>query len=173
MPDKPEVFRMAELLGVEPDTVTGKLIRLWCWADQNTVDGCLPGLTETHIDRIVHQPGFAAALRKVGWLHVRSGALVIPRFERHNGQTAKSRAQATQRMAAYRERQGAVTPAASTPPSPEKKKEKSREETKDFFSPLEEKGSGATRRKRQRPSMLFPPGQEPEGVSINRWREEA
>ena len=246
LPEKTEVFRMAELLGKDPDTVVGKLVRFWCWADRNTVDGTLVGLTEAYVDRIVHQPGFAAALRKAGWLLVRSGALVIPRFDRHHGQTAKARALAARRQAAYRERHAAVTPEASAPALPEEKREEPLPK-KEIFSPptreevlafatrrgipdgcarafwLEMEGCGwldskgrplrkwepvlersalhwqprpaaapATgtarkpsapsspaaeaapvpcKKRKKRPSMLFPPGEEPEGVSINNWGE--
>jgi DNA replication protein DnaT len=38
-PDKPEVFVIADRLGIDPDAVVGKLVRLWIWADQQTTDG--------------------------------------------------------------------------------------------------------------------------------------
>ncbi|HEN3655088.1 TPA: hypothetical protein U5E37_003057 [Yersinia enterocolitica] len=42
-PDKPEIFQLAEILNVDPDTVLGKLIRVWVWADQQTIDGNADG----------------------------------------------------------------------------------------------------------------------------------
>ena len=86
LPDKPEVVQMADMLDLDPDTVVGKLVRLWTWCDRQTVDGNALGVTEKFLDRITHQPGFSVALRKVGWLQARSGSLAIPRFDRHNGQ---------------------------------------------------------------------------------------
>lgn len=38
-PDKPEIFQIAEILGIDPDAVLGKLVRIWVWADQQTIDG--------------------------------------------------------------------------------------------------------------------------------------
>jgi hypothetical protein len=102
--DKPEVFRMAEILGIDPDAVTGKLIRFWAWCDQQTVDGSSLGISDSVIDRVTHQPGFSAALREVSWLQARSGSLAIPNFDRHNGQTAKARAVENRKKANQRER---------------------------------------------------------------------
>jgi hypothetical protein len=34
-PDKPEVHKMASILGIDPDAVVGKLVRVWSWASQN------------------------------------------------------------------------------------------------------------------------------------------
>ena len=31
--DKPEVFEMAGILGIDPDAVVGKLLRVWSWFD--------------------------------------------------------------------------------------------------------------------------------------------
>lgn len=128
LPDKPEVVRMADLLGIDQDAVVGKLIRLWIWADQQTVNGNALNVTESFIDRITFTPGFSAALSKVDWLEVRSGSLSIPRFERHNGQTAKSRANTNRRVAEHRARSNAstVTDVTSQPlqkPLPEKRRE--------------------------------------------------
>ncbi|EPO1283207.1 hypothetical protein ACT6KQ_004267, partial [Shigella flexneri] len=33
-PDKPEIFRLAEILNIDPDAALGKVIRFWAWADQ-------------------------------------------------------------------------------------------------------------------------------------------
>lgn len=97
-PDKPEVDQMAEELGVDPDTVVGKLTRFWVWADQQAICGNALSVTKNHIDRITHQKGFADALLKVGWLQARTGSFAIPHFDRHNGQTAKSRALTKKRV---------------------------------------------------------------------------
>jgi len=34
-PDKPEIWEMAGILGIDPDAVLGKVLRAWIWADQN------------------------------------------------------------------------------------------------------------------------------------------
>lgn len=92
-PDKPEVVAMAARLRMkDPDTVTGKLVRLWAWADANSVDGHDISITRAFVDRLTACKGFAAAMESVGWLEGRDGLLSFPRFGRHNGDSAKKRA---------------------------------------------------------------------------------
>ena len=128
MPDKPEVVEMAASLGIDQDTVTGKVLRLWIWADQQTETGNALSVTETFIDRHTFCPGLAAALRKVGWLTGREGHLSIPNFSRHNGQTAKKRGNTQKRVAKSRNAQS-VTKSAL-----EKRRE---EKSKTIYTPGE------------------------------------
>jgi hypothetical protein len=131
-PDKPEVFRMAAILNIDPDAVMGKLVRFWAWCDQQSVDGNALGVSEATIDRVTHQPGFSVALRDVAWLQARSGSLAIPHFDRHNGQTAKARAETNRRVARHRGNGNSVTDVTRTPlqkPLPEKRREEKKEET--------------------------------------------
>lgn len=127
-PDKPEVYSMATILGIDPDAVVGKLIRFWAWCDQQSISGNALTVTDSVLDRITHQPGFSDALRKVAWLEVRSGSLQVPRFDRHNGQTSKARAVCNRRVAEHRDKCNArsvtnVTPQALVKPLPEKSRE--------------------------------------------------
>lgn len=108
-PDKPEVVTLAALLQIDQDAVTGKLFRIWAWADQNSLSGVPVSITGAFLDRLTSCKGFAAALRAVGWLSGDDGNLLFPNFERHNGMTAKERALVNRRMAKSR----AVTLAAS------------------------------------------------------------
>lgn len=138
MTDKPEVYQMAGILKIDPDSVVGKLIRLWVWCDQQTVDGNALGVTEIVIDRITHCKGFSDALRKVDWLQVRSGSLVIPRFDRHNGQTAKARALTNERVAKSRAgRNAGVTKNVTLSPLQKPLPEKRREEYLKPLTPFE------------------------------------
>lgn len=103
LPDKEEVFHMARLLKMkDSDTVVGKLIRLWAWADLQTVDGACVQCTDEFIDRMTFCKGFAKALRAAGWLLGEDGALVFPHFERHNGETTKERISTNRRVARFR-----------------------------------------------------------------------
>lgn len=45
-PDKPEIFQIAEILNIDPDAVLGKLVRIWAWADQQTIDGNAGSVTQ-------------------------------------------------------------------------------------------------------------------------------
>jgi hypothetical protein len=127
-PDKPEVFQMAEILGIDPDAVVGKLVRVWVWADQQTIDGSARGVTRALLDRIASATGFADALIGVGWLLEAEEGLTFPRFDNHNGSTAKSRALAAKRAAKSRasrsERDASVTSAL---PREEKRREEHKE----------------------------------------------
>lgn len=131
-PDKPEIHQIAEHLGIDSDAVVGKLIRFWIWADQQAVTGNAIPVTKTLIDRITYAPGFADALLKVDWLQARSGSFAIPHFDRHNGQTAKQRAETNRRVAKHRGKCNAETVTDVTPPPLQKPlPEKRREEGKD------------------------------------------
>lgn len=91
-PDKPEVVAMAAFLKIDQDAVVGKCLRLWIWANQQSVDGNALNVTDSFLDRLTYCPGFSLALRHVGWLDGRDSRLSIPHFDRHNGQPAKTRA---------------------------------------------------------------------------------
>lgn len=106
-PDKPEVVKLADILGIDQDAVVGKLVRLWIWADAQSVNGHGLSVTNAFIDRLVYCNGFAVGLVKVGWLEGRDGRLSIPNFDRHNGQSAKTRALASDRK--RKQRKGDVT----------------------------------------------------------------
>lgn len=143
-PDKPEIYQLSELLGIDPDAVVGKLVRLWVWADQQSVSGEDLAIAPHIIDRLTHQPGFSAALRKVDWLLARSGSLAIPHFDRHNGQSAKARAKTNRRVAAHRERRKpkepppevtSVTEKVLPKPLPEKRREEKKRERESARAP--------------------------------------
>lgn len=93
--DDPAVVRMSDVLGLDEDTIVGKLHRLWSWADRHTIDGKTTGITEKWIDRYVAQQGFAQAMQDegVGWLVIVGDVIEFPNFDRHNGESAKLRAE--------------------------------------------------------------------------------
>lgn len=104
LPDKPEVFAIATKLSIDPDLVPTKLIRVWAWFDKHTKDGNAAGVTPTLLDRITGVTGFGEAMLSVGWLKSDGGSLSVPNFDRHNGETAKSRAETALRVAKHRAR---------------------------------------------------------------------
>jgi hypothetical protein len=102
-PDKPEVFAITAKMGWDdPDLTVGKLFRVWRWFDQQTTNGNAHGVTTSLLDRIASATGFAQAMIEVGWLTVSDSGLELPNFEKHNGATAKSRAQTAKRVANHR-----------------------------------------------------------------------
>lgn len=104
-PSKPEVKRIARLLGIDKDAALGKLIRFWIWVDENSRDGVVVGVIEADVDEEVNLVGFAKALIEVGWLKidVDNESIIIPNFEERVGKTAKSRSLKTIRQAVWRE----------------------------------------------------------------------
>lgn len=127
-PDKPEIFRLSEILSIDPDAVLGKVIRFWVWADQQTINGNADNvtdneecnadnvtyceqvkrkcnsvsLTKSAIDRICFMHGFSDALIQVGWLAEVDGVLILPNFGRHNGESSKKRALTNKRVSKSR-----------------------------------------------------------------------
>ncbi len=101
--DDPAVIAIATSTGLSEDTVVGKLHRLWSWADRHTIDGNAPGVTEKWIDRFLGVDGIAQALNSAQWLVLTSSNdapnVLFPRFDRHNSQSAKSRALTAKRVA--------------------------------------------------------------------------
>jgi hypothetical protein len=135
-PDKPEVHQMADMLEIDPDAVTGKLLRIWIWADQQTVDGNAQSVTKSLLDRITSTAGFADSMLRVGWLEPIDGGFCFPNFSRHNGNTAKTRAASSKRVEKHRKTAKAVGENCNadtvTTPLPEKRRE---EKTKTIYTP--------------------------------------
>lgn len=119
--DKPEIVQMADLLGTSEDDVIGKLLRVWSWFDSQSRDGnagSVTGVTlHKKIDRLVSSQGFAACMKKVGWLTDQG----MPHFDRHNGESAKKRALTNER--AQRFRNAKVTQTVTLNALPEKRRE--------------------------------------------------
>lgn len=105
----PEVIALAARLEADPLSIVGRLWALWSWADSHTIDGepCAGAvvLPPSFVDRHTGTPGFAEALRLVGWLEVtEAGGFRLPNFDHHNGETAKARALNAKRVAAHKAR---------------------------------------------------------------------
>tara|TARA_A100001515_G_C4591056_1_gene215945 strand:+ start:3512 stop:4204 length:693 start_codon:yes stop_codon:yes gene_type:complete len=93
--DDPRVGAISMRCDVSVTTTLGSLFVLWSIADQHSVDGVLPHMSEEWLDGRVGVPGFSEALRSVGWLEAPqdgSAGLCVPAFEEHNGASAKRRA---------------------------------------------------------------------------------
>lgn len=136
--DKPEVIKMARILRIDQDAVVGKLVRVWSWADQHSVDGCNVSITEAYIDRLTAAKGFAKALREVGWLEGEDGSLTFPRFDRHNGNSAKARALESEAKRLRRQMSdnrgsnvGQMSDTLSDPASDQRREEKRRSNNND------------------------------------------
>ena len=129
-PDKPEMWAIAEMLSIDVDAAFGKAFRVWRWFDQHTEDGNARGVTFSLFDRLVGLNGFAQALESVGWLVKTESGISLPNFDRHNGQSAKNRANTAVRVAKHKSSSakgnGEVTPPALPTALPREDKSKSK-----------------------------------------------
>jgi len=107
--DKPEVWAIASSLGIDPDAVVGKLLRVWAWFDQHTTDGNAPVTVAALLDRLVGVTGFCEKLTQAGWLDNDGKVIHIPNFDAHNGETAKKRCQTAKRVAKHKKTNAKVT----------------------------------------------------------------
>jgi hypothetical protein len=94
----PRVVTLAAQLKRNRLETVGALHAFWSLADTHSVDGELPGYTPNALDEMIRIEGFTAALESVDWIEIRENSLVLPDFDKHNGQSAKRRAQAMERM---------------------------------------------------------------------------
>jgi hypothetical protein len=147
-PEKEEVLAITSRLGWDDaDLTVGKLFRLWRWFDQHTVNGNAARVTPALLDRIVGVTGFCDAVREVGWLQVDDSGITLPKFDRHNGKSAKSRALTAKRVAKHKaggdegNDDGNAASVSGALPREEKREEK--------------KGSPPSPRKRGRESERF------------------
>lgn len=121
-PDKPEVLAIASRMGLDPDAVVGKLIRIWSWFDTHTIDGNALSVTFSFLDRLTGVTGFAEQVALVGWLEQNGQSLMLPNFGNHNGETAKKRSLGKNRTEKHRSNAESNAPSV-TKTSPEKRRE--------------------------------------------------
>lgn len=93
----PKVVRMSSALRADRLRTVGGLFAVWCLFDTHSADGQLSGYTPEALDELVGFPGISSAMESVGWLSHDEEGVFLPRFEEHNGQSAKRRAQETDR----------------------------------------------------------------------------
>lgn len=119
----PKVVRISSALKADTLRTVGGLMSVWCLFDAHSEDGRLEGYTPEVLDAHLRWDGFADAMIAVGWLvYDASQGLVLPRFDAHNGQSSKRRAQDADRKREVRK---------VSAPEPDKKRtreEKRREE---------------------------------------------
>ncbi|ENI1096033.1 Pyocin large subunit [Enterobacter hormaechei] len=121
----PKVVRMASALKADRLRIVGGLHSAWCLFDVHSVDGFLDGYCADTLDDLIGFPGFSRAMMAVGWLEENGESLVMPRFEAHNGQSAKRRAQDADRKRNVRKA------SASEADKKRTREEKRREDIKD------------------------------------------
>jgi hypothetical protein len=109
--------------------VIGGLLAVWSVFDAHSVDGTLDGYTPEVLDDAIGFPGFTNALASVQWIAVTSQGLVLPRFEDHNGQSAKRRAQDADRKRESRKASASNADKLRTESGLEKRREEKKTNT--------------------------------------------
>jgi hypothetical protein len=150
----PRVVRLAVQLRQPRALVVGACYVLWCLADQHSEDGCLTGYTAEILDELTGLQGFSAGMQAVQWLTISPDGLQVPRFDEHNSQSAKQRAQAATRV--IRSRYAASVSKACT--EKEKEKEKHHHQTEQLPDDADAAGAG-----RQQPAA---------GADFSQWAAE-
>ena len=97
----PRTLALAAKLQCHPTLVLGGLFQLWSLGDEH--GEYLRGFSRSLLSQIIGVPNFAESLPK-DWLQDRSGGLLLPDYEKHNGSTGKKRAQNAKRQKDLRDR---------------------------------------------------------------------
>jgi|GEM_PF-2440757 len=146
---EPEVVGMSIKTGIDTHGIVGRLHAVWAWADEVAEGGAVRFVGKAYIDRLTECDGFADAMEEVGWLKVKGDTVTFPNFDKHNGKSAKARADAASRK---RKSRNAVPKAESgechknVTESCDKSvtREEKRREEKSFVSPEKKTGQVAT-----------------------------
>jgi hypothetical protein len=121
--EKPEVFAISTALKMNRFEVVGRLHRVWSWYNKHTESGHAASVTNVTVDEVAGRDGFAQAMISAGWGEEADGVFTLPKFDRHNGNTAKSRALAAQRQGKSRAKRDKSHADTVTKTQPEKRRE--------------------------------------------------
>lgn len=94
---KTEVLQLAAAFNLTRQHAASSCMEIWEWFDDNTRDGHAPSVTRFVLDDIAGVPGFTEGMINIGWLTDDGENISVPKFDRWNSQTAKSRILGTKR----------------------------------------------------------------------------
>ena len=127
----PKVVRISSAMCTDRLRVIGGLHAVWSLFDAHSTDGALDGYTAEAIDSLIGWTGFSAAMTSVGWLESNTQGVVLPRFDTHNGQSAKRRANDAERKRSERNPHAVHNLSAKDADEMRTREEKRREEKKE------------------------------------------
>lgn len=135
----PAVIAMALDLDKGEFEIVGMLHHIWSWAGNQSQDGHIKRVTRKWIDRFVHCDGFANSMEMANWLMVNDEGIEFPNFDRHNGESAKKRAEDADRKRKSRELMALNEPSKTSDKNCDKnrtreEKEKSKEQDQKTMS---------------------------------------
>jgi hypothetical protein len=161
----PKVFRMVSALKADRLRIIGGLHIAWSIFDTHSDDGVLHGYSVDAMDAVVGWPGFTQAMIEVEWASVQDdGSLVMPRFDEHNGASAKRRANDSERKRNDRKNNSVRNVSASDADKTRTREEKRREEKKEQD---QKHGAGAPAKS----GKFDPLTAKPENVSEKAWAD--
>ena len=103
LPEKPEVLAISGKTGLNRFEVVGRLFILWRWFDVNTTDGNALGVTSVTLNDCLFGYGdatsFVTAVVSARWLIESVEGISAVKFDEHNSESAKTRAQTAKRVA--------------------------------------------------------------------------
>ena len=99
----PRVVRISCACKAHRCAIVGALHFIWSLFDSHSADGELVGYTPELVDEMAGIPGVCQAMREVGWMTISPNCLSVPDFDKHNGASAKRRAQNASRVRISRE----------------------------------------------------------------------
>jgi hypothetical protein len=151
--DNPKIDYLAHEVGLPIEMAVGLCSRIWCWFDEHTESGSTDRIGGAKVSRIVKTSvtqlrdnghdidvlsvtnKFIKCLVDINWLMVFDDGMCLPKWEEHNGQTAKARANDQKRQEKSRSKRTTVTDVTqecdtSVTREDKRREEERREETK-------------------------------------------
>lgn len=160
----PKVFRMVSALQADRLRIIGGLHIAWSIFDTHSDDGVLHGYSVEAMDAVIGWPGFTQAMVEVEWASIdEDGSLVMPRFDEHNGASAKRRANDSERKRNDRKNKVVRNVSASDAENLRTREEKRREEKKQD----QEQGADAP----AKAGKFDPLTAKPDNVSDKAWAD--
>lgn len=126
----PKVVTLSSRLRVTRCHTIGALHCVWGIADQHADESGQIEMSADALDSLCETPGMTAAMAGVGWISLAGESLQFVDYQAHNGVTGKSRAEASRRQRASRNRHAPVTKKRD-----QRRGEKKREEKKSIPLP--------------------------------------
>ena len=77
-------------------------MEVWEWAQSQSVDGVVPGLTAQDVSGATGIPGVGEAMLTAGWVLESEGGIQFPNWERFNAKSAKARLLNAERQRRYK-----------------------------------------------------------------------
>jgi len=103
---KREILVISKRLGVSRREAAAMCMEAWEWADANTSDGRVEGVTAAQLSDSMSLPGLGEAMVSVGWIAEDRAGLVFINFDRWNSETTKRRLQTARRVTRHRRAKG-------------------------------------------------------------------